>query len=140
MRRSWQLGEPSPGGGCIIQEVTWRARAWNAAGEQIDPAGNPATGWSERHFWEAWRIHPGDTTPINPYDDFRFTNVYGLVARYEIEITATASFYEGYVLPGTFRPYNRDTFAGSLPATTINPNLPPSGVPPVEITVRLTWP
>jgi len=51
-------------------------------------------------------------------------------------VNASARFYEGLTLPGSFWPHSPGTTAGILPATAINPNLPTSNA---TAPVDRTW-
>lgn len=91
-------------------------------------------------YWEAWRIEPGARAPASgspytgafesrttgevtfTYNDFFSPSPY---AGYPY-IAGLAGFYEGYDLPDDFVTNNDATFAGSLPSTTTEPELPSS--------------
>ena len=101
----WKLAKPSKTGGWIIQEIT-----------AVDQFGNPVA-----HYWEAWQV------PANS----EYTTTYGIFGRDDTfqapsgeRARASARFYEGLTLPAAFIPNNPNTYAGILPSTTGNPNLP----------------
>lgn len=111
----WGLSEPSTAGGWVVQEI---------AGDLT------VNGQTQSYrFWEAWPVSAGNqVTDLvrsgSPYDDiFR---VDGKMTSGSVSLTATARFYEGSNLPPSFVPNNPSTFAGRLPSTTQNPNLPTS--------------
>jgi len=113
----WGLSQPSPDGGYIVQEIS---------GEYTATQGGEMETRSY-HYWEAWQVPAGSQiTRYNlsgsPADDVFRINGNGATGT--DSSTAAARFYEGLSLPPSFVPNNRNTFAGSLPATNINPNLP----------------
>jgi hypothetical protein len=106
----WQLSMPSKSGGWVVQKVV---------------ATGPRT-----TYWEAWAVSPGTQVTAyasagDPTDD----TFLGFQS-----ISASASFYEGLILPPSFVPNNPTTSAGILPSTTVNPNLSGGTAPVVR-----TW-
>lgn len=109
----WHLSEPSPQGGWIVQEI-----------DATDNAGNQLT------YWEAWQVSPGQTTTTQfsqqqsegnvPVDDT-------FSSPGNVQINSSASFYEGFTLPGDFVPGGVPNGAGDLPATRKKPCLPKKG-------------
>lgn len=100
----WKLSQNSKTGGWIVQEN----RGSDASGKS----------W---HYWEAWRVEAGYQVTI--YNAFvSFDDVFG--GDNNDKVSAEARFYEGLQLPSSFIPNNPNTFAGLLPSTDVNPNLP----------------
>ncbi len=129
---TWQLGEPSPSGGYVVQEILLTARSSNNLG-----------GNGTAHYWEAWRIMAGATqTPsiaagISQWDDS--FSVGAQTGSGSITWKSSARFYEGLILPSTFKP--GQPFAGPLPSTTIDPHLSTThATAPVNRTLTTNWP
>jgi hypothetical protein len=132
-RIKWRLSEPSLEGGWIVQEIKYKLDA-------VGVDGVPLT--RQAHYWEAWRVDPGQSTTTSPldWDDTFGANVRGSAASIKITTTASARFYEGLQLPAAFRSFNVPS-AGSLPATTVNPNLQLRGATePVSRMFNHDWP
>ena len=133
----WELNEPSPNGGYIVQEVI---------GQYIVEK-NGQTTVIPYHFWEAWQVLPGSKVPTtatnganNGLCDDLFRNNPPDNSKGHDQVFAQARFYEGIELPASFVPHNPNTFAGSLPSTPINPNLPTEGAtPPVKRKWEARW-
>jgi RHS repeat-associated protein len=108
----WNLSQPSPQGGWIVQEV-----------DATDSAGTQLT------YWEAWQVSPGQTTTTQaaqnqsegnvPVDDTFWSSGY-------LQIHSSARFYEGYTLPSYFVA-GSVLAAGDLRATYKNPCPPMKG-------------
>jgi len=112
---NWGLSVPSANGGYVIQAI------------QIASPGVPS-----QAFWEAWPVMPGTMSTMysfyDPLPDDTFMNHPGQT------VTASAQFFENYTLPSTFYT-NPAAGSGTLPSTTVNPNLPTQmGTPPVNRT------
>jgi RHS repeat-associated protein len=111
----WRLSSPSAAGGYIVQKIHYSTASANMT------------------YWEAWSVAPGaQTTTLVAggfgYDDSWLGAGTSLFGTESWTVAGTAGFYEGLALPSTFIPYNPDTWAGSLPSTTIDPNLPSGNV------------
>lgn len=100
----WQLSEPSPSGGWIIQTVSG-----------LLPDGSTIT------YSEAWQVDAGQTetdiSAISPFDD---------VLQGWPFVSATAEFYEGANLPDSYIPGGVQ-YAGSLPSQLGDAGLPQRG-------------
>jgi hypothetical protein len=111
----WGLTHKSKTGGWIVQHI------------QAD-----FTGAGHYDYWEAWQV------PANS----RFTTFHG-AAPYDdafdgppgSHVNASARFYEGLQLPGSFTVHHNFP-AGVLPATTVDPHLPLNNATPTD---NRTW-
>jgi RHS repeat-associated protein len=129
---TWQLSQPSQSGGYVVQEMLLTGRSSN------NPGGNGTA-----HYWEAWRIMAGATqTPsiaagLSQWDDsFKVGPQTGSGS---ITWRGSARFYEGLILPSTFKP--GQPFAGAALSTTIDPHLSTThATAPVNRTLTTNWP
>jgi hypothetical protein len=132
---NWQLAQPSPSGGIIVQEVEGQASVSDGTQTISTPY----------HYWEAWVVPPGGTGPLpsaNSSSDDTFVdnnagraNITGSDSG-----TTTAIFYEGMKLPQVFNSDNKSIYSGALPSTTVNPNLPASaGTKPMVRTWSINY-
>lgn len=100
----WQLSEPSPSGGWIVQTISG-----------VLPDGSTIT------YSEAWQVNAGETetaiSAISPFDD---------VLQGWPFVSATAEFYEGADLPDSYIPGGIQ-YAGSLPSRLGEAGLPQCG-------------
>jgi hypothetical protein len=118
---NWQLSEPSPTGGYIVQQITGSING-------IDNGQPFSTPYS---FWEAWQVPAGSQTSTPCSDQFHVNPRPDNTATGTDSVTATASFYEGLTLPPDFIP-NGDPLSGGVPSTDTNPDLSPDdATPPV---------
>jgi RHS repeat-associated protein len=116
----WQLSDPSPNGGWIVQQI-----------DMTLPDGSQTT------YWEAWQVAPNSTvtklTAANPSANSPMANL-PIDDTFEgaKSITASARFYEGLNLPGSFV-QGSVPYATGLRATRKNPCLSiGSATPPVN--------
>lgn len=117
----WNLSEPSPAGGWIVQQNTITL-----------PDG------AETTYWEAWRVDQNSTVTaasasliksgFDPVDDTFEVQP----ASANIHFNASARFYEKLKLPCDFVP-DSNPYAKALPATSINPHLPLDGATPAVV-------
>jgi RHS repeat-associated protein len=124
----WGLAQPSAAGGYIVQDTTLNATATlNGASES-----------ASLHYWEAWRVEPGSQTSV-PANDIFLHMMSPAGSTGSISWTTSARFYEGMTsLPG-FVP-GAVPAAGSLPATTQDPNLgKANATAPVDRNFTIKW-
>jgi RHS repeat-associated protein len=132
-RIKWGLSMPSNDGGWIVQEVRYNLDAMGVDGAALSESA---------HYWEAWRVEPGDTTTSGPlwWDDQFSADVQGKAVSINFSTVASARFYEGLQLPKLFRAHSVAS-AGALRATTVDPHLPvTSATAPVVRTFEHRWP
>jgi RHS repeat-associated protein len=101
----WKLGKPSKTGGWIVQEIT-----------ETNQNGKPVA-----HYWEAWPV-PAKSRFTIYHGDFSYDDAF-VGGPSGHKVAARATFYEGLKLPASFAVGNHP-WAGILPSTTANPNLP----------------
>ncbi|MFI5000294.1 MAG: hypothetical protein ACHQK9_10495 [Reyranellales bacterium] len=105
-RIHWELKNPSPTGGHIVQQVT-----------HTTPDGKDYT------YWEAWKVEKGQTHTIGyPGVDDTFRKKEGALPGVHT-FRSQARFYEGLLLPGGFT-QEAVPEAEGLPATDKDPGLP----------------
>jgi RHS repeat-associated protein len=112
----WQLSKKSKAGGEIVQQIS----TYDKSGKR------------EYTYWEAWSVPKGSKFTSyypDPKDDI-FRDYSGN------RTDASARFYEGLKLPSSFLSNNPGTYAGILPSTGANPNLPTSNA---TAPVDRTW-
>jgi RHS repeat-associated protein len=114
----WNLSEPSPQGGWVVQEVDVTA----ANGQQVS-------------YWEAWQVAPNSTVTtqaaqeisggFEPVDDT-------FDSPDNVKLHTSARFYEGLCLPKDFVS-GVNPYAQALPATFNNPHLSTAGATPAVV-------
>jgi hypothetical protein len=122
-RVNFTLPTPSVAGGIFVQEVTGKRTGTNCGkGTATDCA-------RASHFWEAWRVKPGDTQEeeaaagkVRFTDEFAFGPC-GTGTSGAFSVVGSVRFHEGLTIPKSFIPNNPDTFAREVPSTTANPKL-----------------
>jgi hypothetical protein len=126
--RRWNLAQPSPKGGYVVEHVTrHRVGARTADGAPITPP--------EVSYWVAWAVIAGAQGTTPSAEDF--TPAVPPGSSGTDTILATARFYEGLTLPSTFAAGN-SPYAGPYPSTTVDPNLSTgTATLPVVVTATL---
>jgi hypothetical protein len=111
-RLKWHLAQPSREGGYIVEETT---RTFIGI-----PSAGSATISTKERYWRALKV-PAQSSEATDAMKFYEKGVPGTGGGTET-INATARFYEGLVLPQEFS-VGRSSNAGSVPSSTIDPNL-----------------
>ncbi|MEJ1974198.1 MAG: RHS repeat-associated core domain-containing protein [Lacunisphaera sp.] len=138
----WLLANPSAKGGWIVQHITVGFNVTDSSGK---PVTHPADS-GKWNYWEAWQVGPGGKVTTyaatgDVYDDMYRISGAGPGTRGTVTFTGEARFYEGLNLPSSFVPNNPNTYAGILPATTVDPKLPTNNAtPPVDHSIIIKWP
>jgi hypothetical protein len=102
-------------GGYIIQQVTVMLPG----------------GWS-LNYWEAWQVYAGNTYTVLHMEGWPYDDLLQAAGVHGTSFSTSARYYDNINLPSTFINGNCSTFGGSLPSTTMNPNLPTNtATPPV---------
>jgi hypothetical protein len=108
---TWKLSEESKVGGYIVQHITFPP--------YLD-------------YWEAWDVPP-HSQYTNQHANKQIFDDYFLPWIHSGTVRAEARFYEGLQLPAAFITPNPNTFAGALPSTTQDPQLPTNNATPPVI-------
>lgn len=107
----WKLTRPAWSAGWVVQQVDMDVNSLHC---------NDSV--KERvllTYWEAWPVAAGASAPNPAHDLWREPN-HG-VSKGGWRWFGEARFYPGVRLPPGMTPNNPDTFAGSLPSTTVQP-------------------
>lgn len=109
----WRLKKPAPQDGWVVQKmtITFNLRT-------CDNAPDPAR-WPSRTYWEAWSVARGDVLST-PRNDRWFVPA-SPARKGTWSYKGEARFFPGAALPADMTPFNPNTYAGSLPATTSEP-------------------
>jgi RHS repeat-associated protein len=118
-RGIWVLGEDSPNGGHVVQQV-------DTTETRVHPDGTTQT-YPTKTKWEAWTVLPGHTnaqpTNADGYDDdYAFRDIQSS-DKISVTVQGSARFYEDTTLPSVF---HRDptSNSGNLQQTTVDPHIP----------------
>ncbi|WP_369941330.1 RHS repeat domain-containing protein [Xanthomonas medicagonis] len=130
MERRFGLTSPSLSDGWIVQKI----RA-----DLIGRDNGIVVKNQYQQYWEAFRIYKGQQHSVEN-DKFYVPSPLGVSPQGSITLKATARYYEGLILPGSFtRGGARE--AGKLYSTYNDPNLDASNASNVvEYNFRLDWP
>ena len=120
----WKLSEKSQKGGWIVQQITLT----DSTGKQV------------MTYWEAWQVEAGKQSTIYQDMGIQQDDIFSTGIFPHWTVSASARFYEGLGLPDTFIKDNRNTTAGDLRSTTIDPRLSTNGATdPVDRTWTSPW-
>jgi hypothetical protein len=137
----WMLDKPSPKGGWVVQQVGVTRNVKDCADKVSGPddSGGLNTAWYP--LWEAWKVNPGKsvTTYAEGADTEDDTYSQGLTkpTKGSVTVTGSAEFYEGLVLPGSFKVTNKAP-TWILPATNAAPTLA-GGTGAIPHSLTATW-
>jgi len=127
-------------GGHVIQDITITWNITDCKSNRLDSKSLGAI-WKNKnsvHYWEAWAVSKYASFSIPKDDNFSW-NDEGAGTKGTVSWKATASFYQGLVtLPKDMTSNNKDTLAGGLRSTTINPNFS-NGTDPVPHEMVIEW-
>jgi RHS repeat-associated protein len=136
----WELDAPAmvpnpiAWGGWIIQHVTETDEIKDCQNRGANPGPN------KRNFWEAWPVQPGQQRTafhtLSPHDDDYVESPHP-GTKGKIEIKATATYYDGLVLPPVFRQI-QGSISGILPISEVDPKLT-GGSNIVHHNLTATW-
>jgi uncharacterized protein RhaS with RHS repeats len=127
MTREFELTNPSPNGGYVIQKMTTKVEITKP--EKIT---------SSLTYYEAFEVPQGAVGTVPSRDTFAVSPPAGSSG--SASWSGSARFYENLTLPSTFSA-NGVRNAGSLPATTVDPKLDPRGATaPVNVEFKTSWP
>jgi len=122
----WVLDKPSPLGGWVVQRVDVARNVKNCANKVSGPgdSGGLNTAWYP--LWEAWKVNPGQSVTTyaegGDTEDDTYGSGFTKPTKGSVTVTGSAEFYEGLVLPASFKVTNKAP-AWILPSTKKKPKL-----------------
>jgi outer membrane protein OmpA-like peptidoglycan-associated protein len=136
----WDISRPSHAvnGGFVVQEVTITFSEEDCSDEPL-----PWEFVSPLHYYEAWRVNPGEhhfDTTDDDTDQFYLRRTDTIPSTGSVHWTAVATYYDDVAdLPSHMVRHNLDTVAGPLRSSLMDPML--AGIPSrgVRHTLSITW-